>query len=104
MTITCSLPNSIVIWISPQFTLGSVVLSNFLGTSGTRLDGAIVFTLTNVIAGPPPCTTATATIANIQEPVQGLNLTCSDGDNLATVIIDVIGKLHVIQCMYILTV
>ena len=98
VTITCSLPNTLVIWNSPQFTSGSVVLSDHsaLGiTTGTRLDGAIVFTLTNVTVGPPPCATATATIANIQESMQGLSLTCSDGVNMATVTIDVIGRLHV---------
>ena len=102
VTITCSLPNNLVIWDSPQFTSGNIGLSEVLGmTNGTRLDGAIVLNLTNVIAGPPSCVTATATIANIQESMQGLSLTCSDGNILASVTIDVIGKLHVIQ-MYVL--
>ena len=44
--------------------------------------------------GPPPCATATATIANIQESIQGLNLTCADASTfLSTVVIDVVGKL-----------
>ena len=99
VTITCSLPATLVIWNSPRFTLGGLTLSDnsLVGpTSGERLDGAVVFTLTNVIAGPPPCATATATIANIQESMQGLSLTCTDGTNLAGLTIDVIGKLHII--------
>ena len=98
VTITCSLPDTFVIWGGPQFSLGSLVLSDnpALGTySGERLDGAVVFTLTNVIVGPPPCYTATATIANIQESMQGLGLSCGDGINFASLTIDVIGKLHV---------
>ena len=100
VTIACSLPNNFMIWSSPQFTSDTLVVSDtpILGvTSGTRLDGAIIFTLTNVIAGPPPCYTATATIANIQESMQGLNLTCTDGMYVANLIIDVIGKLHVVH-------
>ena len=99
VTISCSVPGTIVIWNSPQFILGSLVLSDnpVLGTySGERLDGAVVFTLTNVTAGPSPCYTATATIANIQESMQGVILTCTDAVNLAAVTIDVIGKFHVI--------
>ena len=65
-------------------------------TSGTRLDGAIVFNLTSVVTSPSPCATATATIANIQESMQGLSLTCTDGTTMTTLTIDVIGKLHVI--------
>ena len=98
VTITCSLPSGILVWDSPQFTLGPVVLSDnpILGpTSGTRLDGAIVFTLTNVTDSPSECATATATIANIQESMQGLSLSCNDGSIVTTVTIDVIGKLHV---------
>ena len=100
VTITCSLPNADVAWISPQFTSLPVVLSSVVGTSSTRLDGAIVFKLTNVIAGPPPCVSTTATIANIQESMQGLNLSCSDGVSLlATVNIDVIGKFYT-MCIF----
>ena len=102
VTITCSVSNYAVVWLSPQFISSSVVISNVVGTSSTRLDGAIVFNLTNEIAGPPPCTTTTATIANIQESMQGLSLTCSDGVNsLATVNIDVIGKFYV-MCILLL--
>ena len=97
VTITCSIPTFQVVWSSPLFSETPVVLSNVLGTTtATRLDGAIAFNLTNVITGPPPCATATATIANIQEPMQGLSLACSDGENVATVVIDVVGKLHVV--------
>ena len=99
VTIICSVPDTIVIWNSPQFNLGSLVLSDnpALGTySGERLDGAVVFTLTNVTAGSSPCYTATATIANIQESMQGVTLTCTDAVNLAIVTFDVIGKFHVI--------
>ena len=94
--ITCSLSSFFVTWLSPQFAL-SVTLSNTSTgrASDTRLGGAIVFNLTNAIVGPPPCTTATATIANIQESMQGLSLTCNDGLNEPTVTFDVIGKLHV---------
>ena len=99
VTITCSLPNAIIIWDSPQFTLEALPLSTTGATSGTRLDGAIVFNLTNEIAGSPPCVTTTATIANIQESMQGLSLTCSDANNMPTVTIDVIGKLHVIRIL-----
>ena len=99
VTITCSLPSAYVGWNSPQFSLGPLIITGdpVLGvTSGTRLDGAIVFNLTNVIAGSSPCATATATIANIQESMQGFSLSCTDGVNLTSVTIDVIGKLHAI--------
>ena len=96
VTITCSFPAATVTWDSPLFTLDALTLVNNVLTSGTRLDGAIVFSLTNVIGGPSPCATATATIANIQESMQGLSLTCTDGVNVATVTINVIGKLHVV--------
>ena len=100
VTITCSLPSALVIWDSPQFTLDALVLTNVVATSGTRLNGAIAFTLTNVISGASECATATATIASIQELMQGLTLNCTDGTNVATVTIDVIGKLHVI-CKFV---
>ena len=98
VTITCSLPTTVVIWNSPQFTLDQVSLSaGGAVASDTRLDGAIVFNRTNVGPGSPPCVTATATIANIQESMQGLSLSCNNGFDLATTVtIDVIGKLHVI--------
>ena len=71
----------------------SVALVHMVQNSETRLGGAIVFSLVEVVSGPPTCATATATIANIQESMQGLNLTCTDGLNSAmTMIIDVVGK------------
>ena len=94
-TITCSLSAGTLTWNSPQFTL--VTLVNMARTSDTRLDGAIVFHLTDVVTSPALCSTSTATIANIQESMQGLSLTCTDGNNMPTVTIDVIGKLHVIH-------
>ena len=93
VTITCSVPGLQVAWISPQFS-ESVVLSNTFGKTGARFDGAITFILNDVMSS---CATATATIANIQEMVQGLNLTCSDGTTFqSAVVIDVVGKLYVV--------
>ena len=92
--ITCSLPSGTLFWISPQFA--TVTFINMMTTSGRRLDGAIVFNVTNVVASPSRCMTSTATIANIQESMQGLSLTCTEGFNPTTVTIDVIGKLHVV--------
>ena len=91
VNITCSIPDTSVIWSSPEFE--SVALVNTVQNNETRLDGAIVFSLVEVVPGPPPCATTTATIADIQESMQGLSLTCTDGLNSAmTVIIDVVGK------------
>ena len=94
VSITCSLPAASLTWSSPQSTFASLTLSKLEGTSGTRLDGAIVFNLTNVVTSPLQCATTTATIANIQESMQGLSLNCNDGLNQATLTINVIGKLH----------
>ena len=90
VTITCSLPSAIIIWSSPQFTTSLVLSDNPAAgaTNDTRLNGAIVFNLTE---GTSPCATANATIANIQESMQGFNLTCTDGTYVATLTIDVIG-------------
>ena len=95
VTINCSLPGTGVRWTSPQFSESPVLVNNIL-TIDTRLDGAVIFTLTTLILDPSPCATSTATIADIQESMQGLSLTCTDIDNLATITIDVIGKLHVV--------
>ena len=41
------------------------------------------------------CITVTATIANVQESLQGLSLSCTDAVTVFSVIvIDVVGKLH----------
>ena len=67
-------------------------LVNVLKVTETKLGGAIAFSLTNVEESPT-CATTTATIANIQESMQGLSLTCTDGLNSeATIVIDVVGK------------
>ena len=102
LTITCSTIGSLQYWTSPQFSEEYVLLVYWM-KSDTRLDGAMVFNLTNmtdVIPSPLPCTTGTATIANIQESMQGLSLTCSNGWIAATVMIDVIGKLHVVLKLF----
>ena len=95
VTITCSVPVVALTWTSPQFSDGPVTLVNNVITSATRLNGSIVFNLTNVMVGPPQCTTSTATITNIQESMQGLSLTCTGGSDVTVVIIDIIGELHV---------
>ena len=97
VTITCSLPapQLTMLWASPHFSL--VVLSSLLGNTTARLGGAIVFSLENATTGSAQCTTTTATVINIQESLQGLSLTCSDGATiLSTLVIDVVGKLHVV--------
>ena len=95
VSITCSVPHLGVGWASPQFSQ-SVILSHMVANTTTKLDGAITFELNEVMTSPSPCATATATIANIQESMQGLSLTCSDAFTfLSTVVIDVIGELYV---------
>ena len=91
--ITCKIPDSSVLWDSPSFADGVLILVNMIQQNATRLDGAIVFSLNDVHVAPTPCATTTATIANIQESMQGLTLTCTDGLNSkASMNIDVVGK------------
>ena len=104
--ITCSFPQAVA-WNSAQFTDGAILISDDpdVGvTSGTRLNGTIVFNLTNTTSGPPVCVTATATIANIQESMQGFTLNCNNILSLTAVTIGIIGigKLHVIHVWKVL--
>ena len=100
VTITCSVPDVWLAWYTPRFTkFGAVLLSLGLGISyGSRFDGAIIFQVIDFITSPnSSCMTTTATIANIQESFQGLDLGCYyDGIIWTTVVIDVVGKLYIV--------
>ena len=103
VTITCSAPAVVGIWDSPWFS-DSVFLTPLFGaTRSTRLDGAIVFNLKELNSSSnSSCSISTATIANIQESIQGLSLICayiSDRVIKTTVVIDVVGKVSVVLKM-----
>ena len=92
VTITCSFPSGTVLWTSPLFPNDPVILNPALSTCTTRVDGVIVFNLTS-FKSESKCATTTATIANINESMQGLSLTCTNGHKESEVIIDLTGKL-----------
>ena len=97
MNITCSVPEAFVLWISHQFHHTTVFLNPHYGSSrASRLDGAVTFIVNDVSKyNSSSCITSTATFANIQESMQGLRLSCTDGVTiLSAVVIDVVGKLH----------
>ena len=102
VTITCSVPELGMAWYSPlfdEFDESPVLMAPLLGvTRGARLDGAITFNLNELVSSPnPPCIITTATIANIQESLQGLRLICGSlHAYLSTVDIYVVGKLYVV--------
>ena len=99
VTITWSVPSVSMIWTSPQLYNYPIHVNSALGfTHFTKFDGAIVFDLDDVImSNSSICTTATATIENIQESMQGLSFTCISGLTIwTTVVIDVVGKLYAV--------
>ena len=97
VTFTCSVPGSYIIWSSHQFgSAGSVFLGHEYGIiHDSRLDGIITFYLGEFMSSPTPCATSTATIANIQESMQGMTLGCTHNGISWTTVIDVVGKLYI---------
>lgn len=94
VVIACSLAEGTVVWSSSFFANDVSISAIEEVPVTTRLNGSIVFQRTNYNHAFPPCLTVTATFENIQESVQGIDLTCADGlfkvrPNLT---IDVIGK------------
>ena len=91
ITLTCSVMEIGVRWNSSQFA-GAVDIS-ILDMSAVK--PGITFQYVDRTTSPTICTISTATITNIQEPMDGLYLTCSDpleGGFTSTVFFDVIGK------------
>ena len=93
VTFTCSVPVTYIGWYSPQFVNpGTLFLSYFTGeTDGSRLNESIIFNL-NEFMSSATCLTSTATIANIQESMQGLTLGCTYDTIGWETVIDVVGK------------
>ena len=60
----------------------------------------MTFQLYEIMYNPNQCVTSNATIANIQEAMQGLKLGCLYEGTDLTMVIDVVGKLYVVpKCM-----
>ena len=105
VTFTCSRADDNIVWYSSQFEVppGAVWLSHvFQSTYQTRLDGAMIFRLHQIMYNPNQCLTSTATVANIQETMQGVSLSCAYEDDGRTIVIDVVGKLYVVPKVMLL--
>ena len=98
ITLTCSLVATDVSWNSSQFTMPIEVN----GGQMTGAESGITLQL-DTVSTSPTCSNATATVTNIQETMDGLDLTCYNvvptQEFSSTVMFDVIGEWKFIDCL-----
>ena len=91
ITLTCSMVDTGVWWNSSQFTMPLRIESG----SMTGAESGITLQL-DTVSTSPLCSNATATITNIQQSMDGLELTCYNviamKEFTTTVMFEVIGK------------
>ena len=98
ITLTCSVMDAGVRWNSSQFAMS--VRVDLVDT--TVMESNITFQFDTFVPNPQ-CSSATATITNIQESMNGLDIECFNPlttlEFTSTVMFDVIGKWKFVDCL-----